>query len=310
LEQYQLSNLFKASNMGINEKIPKFNRPTLIGSSWKTEGILDNKYYKVLDRENGRRKIQVGDEVFGSNNLVLIAGPCAVESEEQLMDTATILKKLNIKIMRACLFKPRTSPYSFQGLGLAGIEILQKVKQRTGILLESEVMNAKHLEVLAEHVDILRIGSRNMQNYDLLKEISSVKKPVILKRGFSSTLREFVLAAEYILVGGNDDVILCERGIRTFETAYRNTLDLAAVDILRRETCLPVIVDPSHAAGYRELVLPLSRAAVAAGTDGLIIEIHPNPEKALSDGAQALYPHQMEKLLKEIFAIKNSLIDQ
>lgn len=296
--------------MGINEKIPKFNRPALISSSWETEGILDNKYYKVLDRENGRRKIQVGDEVFGSNNLVLIAGPCAVESEEQLMDTATILKKLNIKIMRACLFKPRTSPYSFQGLGLAGIEILQKVKQRTGILLESEVMNAKHLEILAEHVDILRIGSRNMQNYDLLKEISSVKKPVILKRGFSSTLREFILAAEYILVGGNDDVILCERGIRTFETAYRNTLDLAAVDILRRETCLPVIVDPSHAAGYRELVLPLSRAAVAAGTDGLIIEIHPNPEKALSDGAQALYPHQMEKLLKEIFAIKNSLIDQ
>ncbi len=296
--------------MGINEKNPKFNRPALISSSWETEGILDNKYYKVLDRENGRRKIQVGDEVFGSNNLVLIAGPCAVESEEQLMDTATILKKLNIKIMRACLFKPRTSPYSFQGLGLAGIEILQKVKQRTGILLESEVMNAKHLEILAEHVDILRIGSRNMQNYDLLKEISSVKKPVILKRGFSSTLREFILAAEYILVGGNDDVILCERGIRTFETAYRNTLDLAAVDILRRETCLPVIVDPSHAAGYRELVLPLSRAAVAAGTDGLIIEIHPNPEKALSDGAQALYPHQMEKLLKEIFAIKNSLIDQ
>jgi len=296
--------------MGINEKIPKFNRPALISSSWETEGILDNKYYKVLDRENGRRKIQVGDEVFGGNNLVLIAGPCAVESEEQLMDTATILKKLNIKIMRACLFKPRTSPYSFQGLGLAGIEILQKVKQRTGILLESEVMNAKHLEILAEHVDILRIGSRNMQNYDLLKEISSVKKPVILKRGFSSTLREFVLAAEYILVGGNDDVILCERGIRTFETAYRNTLDLAAVDILRRETCLPVIVDPSHAAGYRELVLPLSRAAVAAGTDGLIIEIHPNPEKALSDGAQALYPHQMEKLLKEIFAIKNSLIDK
>ncbi len=295
--------------MGINEKNPKFNRPALISSSWETEGILDNKYYKVLDRENGRRKIQVGDEVFGSNNLVLIAGPCAVESEEQLMDTATILKKLNIKIMRACLFKPRTSPYSFQGLGLAGIEILQKVKQRTGILLESEVMNAKHLEILAEHVDILRIGSRNMQNYDLLKEISSVKKPVILKRGFSSTLREFILAAEYILVGGNDDVILCERGIRTFETAYRNTLDLAAVDILRRETCLPVIVDPSHAAGYRELVLPLSRAAVAAGTDGLIIEIHPNPEKALSDGAQALYPHQMEKLLKEIFAIKNSLID-
>ena len=296
--------------MGINEKNPKFNRPALISSSWEAEGILDNKYYKVLDRENGRRKIQVGDEVFGSNNLVLIAGPCAVESEEQLMDTATILKKLNIKIMRACLFKPRTSPYSFQGLGLAGIEILQKVKQRTGILLESEVMNAKHLEILAEHVDILRIGSRNMQNYDLLKEISSVKKPVILKRGFSSTLREFILAAEYILVGGNDDVILCERGIRTFETAYRNTLDLAAVDILRRETCLPVIVDPSHAAGYRELVLPLSRAAVAAGTDGLIIEIHPNPEKALSDGAQALYPHQMEKLLKEIFAIKNSLIDQ
>lgn len=296
--------------MGINEKMPRFNRPALISSSWETEGILDNKYYKVLDRENGRRKIQVGDEVFGSNNLVLIAGPCAVESEEQLMDTAKILKKLNIKIMRACLFKPRTSPYSFQGLGLAGIEILQKVKQRTGILLESEVMNAKHLEILAEHVDILRIGSRNMQNYDLLKEISSIKKPVILKRGFSSTLREFVLAAEYILVGGNDDVILCERGIRTFETAYRNTLDLAAVDILRRETCLPVIVDPSHAAGYRELVLPLSRAAVAAGTDGLIIEIHPYPEKALSDGAQALYPHQMEKLLKEIFAIKNSLIDQ
>jgi len=267
----------------------------------------NSKSLKVLNRTAGRRKIQVGDVVFGGDKLALIAGPCAVENEKQIMESAKILMNLGIRIMRASLFKPRTSPYSFQGLGLAGLEILDKVRYETGIMIESEIMNIKYLGKLEPHVDILRVGSRNMQNFDLLKEVGRINKPVILKRGFSSTIREFMLATEYIMGEGNEDVILCERGIRTFETAYRNTLDIAAIDILKRETCLPVIVDPSHAAGCRELVFPLSRAAVAAGADGLMIEVHPDPGKALSDGIQSLHPQQLEQLLKEVHSIVNVL---
>ncbi len=254
-----------------------------------------------------KKLIQVADVSFGGDELVMIVGPCAVEDEQQLMTIAQKIKSLGIRIIRASLFKPRTSPKSFQGLGLDGIPILRRVKQETDLLIESEIMDVRKLDILSEHVDILRVGTRNMQNYDLLKEIGKIDKPVILKRGFGSTIKEFICAAEYIFAGGNDKLVLCERGIRTFETAYRFTLDLAAVDILKRETPFPILVDPSHAAGNRELVFALSRAAVAAGADGLMIEMHPNPENALCDGSQSLYLHQIESLIDEVNAIKKTL---
>jgi len=207
---------------------------------------------------------------------------------------------MGLRIMRASAFKPRTSPYAFQGLGQEGLEILKEVRDEFGIFVETEVMNVRDVELVAEYADIVRIGARNMANFDLLKEAGNISKPVILKRGMAATIKEFIMAAEYILYNGNQNVILCERGIRTFETAYRNTLDIAAVDILKRETHLPVIVDPSHSAGNRDLVPALSKAAIAVGADGLLVEMHPDPEKALSDGPQSLYPRQLEQLLVEL----------
>jgi len=217
------------------------------------------------------------------------------------------LKKMGVRIMRASAFKPRTSPYDFQGLGLEGLKLLKKVRDEVGLLVETEVMDVRDVKVAAEYVDILRVGARNMQNFDLLKEMGKVKLPVILKRGMSATVKEFIMAAEYILSSGNPNVILCERGIRTYESAYRNTLDITAVALLKKETHLPVIVDPSHAAGDRELITPLSKASVAVGADGILIEMHPNPEIALSDGAQSLYPDQLENLLSELKIVCDAL---
>lgn len=260
------------------------------------------KPFKLASKEHHAQKtvIKVGNVSIGNGDVVMIAGPCSVESEEQIMESAEMLKKLNIKIMRASAFKPRTSPYDFQGLGIKGLKLLKKARDKTGILVETEVMDVRDVAIAAEYVDVLRVGARNMQNYDLLKELGKINKPVILKRGMSATINEFLMAAEYLLYHGNKDVILCERGIRTFETAYRNTLDLGAVAILKNITHLPVIVDPSHAAGNRELIAPLSKAAVAAGADGLLVEAHPDPKKALSDGAQSLYPEQLKKLMEEL----------
>ena len=259
------------------------------------------KPFKLASKEHKAQKtvIKVGSVSIGNGDVVMIAGPCSIESEEQILESANMLQKLGIKIMRASAFKPRTSPYDFQGLGIKGLKILKKIKEKTGILTETEVMDVRDVAIAAEYVDVLRVGARNMQNYDLLKELGKIKKPVILKRGMAATINEFIMAAEYILYHGNTDVILCERGIRTFETAYRNTLDVGAVAILKNLTHLPVIVDPSHAAGNRELVPPLSKAAVAAGADGLLIEAHPHPDKALSDAAQSLYPEQLAKLMEE-----------
>src|SRR3989338_8521382 len=250
------------------------------------------KPYKLASKEHHRQKtiVNIDGVKLGNGDVVVMAGPCSIESEEQIMASAHAMKKLGVKIMRASAFKPRTSPYSFQGLGIEGLKLLKKVKQETGLIVETEVMDVRDVALAAQYVDMLRIGARNMQNFDLLKEVGKVDKPVILKRGMSATIEEFLMAAEYIIFHGNKNVILCERGIRTFETAYRNTLDLGAVAVLQRATHLPVIVDPSHAAGVRELVAPLSKAAVACGADGLIIETHPNPEKALSDGKQSLTP--------------------
>lgn len=257
------------------------------------------KPFKLASKEHQSQKtvIRVGDVSIGNGDVVMIAGPCSVESEEQIMESTEMLKKLGVKIMRASAFKPRTSPYEFQGLGIKGLKLLKKAREKTGILVETEVMDVRDVAIAAEYADVLRVGARNMQNYDLLKELGKINKPVILKRGMSATINEFVMAAEYILYHGNTDVILCERGIRTFETAYRNTLDIGAVAVLKNLTHLPVIVDPSHAAGNRELVPPLSKAAVAAGADGLLIEAHPHPDKALSDAAQSLYPEQLAKLM-------------
>lgn len=258
------------------------------------------KPYKLASKEYHAQKtiVKIGDLKLGNSDFVVIAGPCSAESETQLMQSAKVLKKLGIRIMRASAFKPRTSPYSFQGLGIEGLKLLKKVREKTGVLVETEVMDVRDVKIAAEHVDILRVGARNMQNFDLLKEMGKIDKPVILKRGASATIKEFIMAAEYILANGNKNVILCERGIRTFETAYRNTLDIGAVAVLKQETHLPVIVDPSHAAGNRELIPALSKAAVAAGADGLLVEMHPNPEEAMSDGAQSLYPKQLSELLE------------
>ena len=260
------------------------------------------KPFKLASKEHhqGTTVVRVGDVSIGNGEITVIAGPCSIESEEQIMESANIMKKLGIKIMRASAFKPRTSPYDFQGMGIKGLKLLKKVKEKTGILTETEVMDVRDVPIAAEYVDVLRVGARNMQNYDLLKELGKINKPVILKRGMSATINEFLMAAEYVLYHGNKDVILCERGIRTFETAYRNTLDVGAVAVLKNMTHLPVIVDPSHAAGKRELIAPLSKAAIAAGADGLLIECHPNPEKALSDGAQSIYPEQLAQLLKDL----------
>ncbi|MBI2548397.1 3-deoxy-7-phosphoheptulonate synthase [Candidatus Woesearchaeota archaeon] len=260
------------------------------------------KPYKLTSREHHTEQtiVKVGNVHFGNGDFVVIAGPCSVESEEQIMEAARLLKKLGIKIMRASAFKPRTSPYAFQGLGIEGLKLLKKVKERTGLLVETEVMDVRDVPIAAEYVDVLRVGARNMQNFDLLKEMGKIKNPVIIKRGMAATIKEFLMAIEYILASGNKNVIPCERGIRTFETAYRNTLDLGAVAVLKGETHLPIIVDPSHAAGARELVGPLSKAAVAVGADGLLIECHPHPEDALSDGEQSLSPEQLKQLLEEL----------
>lgn len=267
------------------------------------------KPYKLASNEHHPQPtvVRINDVAIGGNNFTVIAGPDSVESEEQIFKSAEIMKKNGIRIMRASAFKPRTSPYAFQGLGIEGLKLLKKVRDKTGLLVETEVMDVRDVPIAAEYADILRVGARNMQNFDLLKEIGKTSRPVILKRGMSATINEFLMAAEYIMLNGNKDVILCERGIRTFETAYRNTLDLEAVAILRQETHLPVIVDPSHAAGKRDIILPLCRAAAAVGSDGLIVEVHHDPERALCDGAQSLYPEQLTQMLKEIKPICESI---
>jgi 3-deoxy-7-phosphoheptulonate synthase len=240
------------------------------------------------------------DITVGGEDLLIIGGPCAVESLEQMEAVASQLATAPVQALRGGVYKPRTSPYAFQGLGLAGIEILKSVRRRYGLPVITEVMSIDQIEVLAESVDLLQVGSRNMQNFDLLKALGEVNKPVLLKRGLAATIEEFVCAAEYILSHGNPQVILCERGIRSFDAYTRNVLDLGAVVALKQITHLPVIVDPSHAAGKRELVPALAKAAVACGADGLIIECHPEPEKSVSDARQALSLEEMVELVQSL----------
>ena len=273
---------------------------------WRTQPGVQQVYglakpYKLANKTHRKSntRIPIGSQQLGSKDLVIFGGPCALESEAQGLDSALMLRDLGLEIMRASAFKPRTSPYSFQGLGVEGLHILSRIREQTGMLVETEVMDVRDVEIAAELVDVVRIGARNMQNFDLLKEAGRVQTPVILKRGMANTIREFLLATEYILQG-NPNVILCERGIRSFETAYRNTLDVGAIAVLKQETHLPVIADPSHSAGNKTLVPALSLAAVAAGADGLLIEVHPNPAVALSDGDQSLYPHQFMNLMDDL----------
>ncbi len=244
--------------------------------------------------------VNVNGVKVGGTEVVVIAGPCAIESSEQLYETARAAKKGGARIMRGGAFKPRSSPYSFQGLGEEGLKMMRKISNETGLPIVTEVMDTREMEMVAGYADMLQIGSRNMHNYPLLKEAGLIRKPVLLKRGMMATIEEFLLAAEYILNQGNTQVILCERGIRTFETSTRNTLDLSAVPVLKKLTHLPVIVDPSHGTGIRWIVPPMAKAAIASGADGLIMEIHHKPEEALCDGQQSLYPEDFIGLMTEL----------
>ena len=244
--------------------------------------------------------IEVNGVKFGDKYTGLIAGPCAVESYDQMDETAQELSESNVKILRGGAFKPRTSPYAFQGLGEEGLKILRSVADNHKMAVTSEIMDVSQLDVFMKYVDILQVGARNMQNFNVLKELGTIHKPVILKRGLSSTFEEWLMSAEYIMAGGNGQIILCERGIRTFENYTRNTLDLSAIPVIKKLSHLPIIVDPSHGTGLRDKVEPMSRASIAAGCDGLIIEVHYNPDCAMCDGAQSLYPWQYDLLYKQI----------
>ncbi len=267
------------------------------------------KPFKLASREfkHDDTIVHVNKVEFGGNKIVLIAGPCSIENPEQLMKTANAVKAAGATVLRGGAFKPRTSPYSFQGLGEEGLKLLDEARRATGLSVVSEVMDTRDVELVARYVDILQIGTHNQHNYALLKEVGTLQKPVILKRGLSSTVEEYLLAAEYILSRGNNQVILCERGIRTFEKATRNTLDISAIPVLKHLSHLPVIVDPSQATGNWRLVEPMSMASVAAGADGLMIEVHPEPEKALSDGAQSLLPEKYAHLVSQVQLIARAI---
>ncbi len=244
--------------------------------------------------------IEVGGQTIGGKNLTLMAGPCSVESEEQIIDIAKRVKESGATFLRGGAFKPRTSPYAFQGMQFEGLDLLQEAKKITGLPIVSEIMSPKHVDVFDYAVDVIQVGARNMQNFDLLKELGKTKKPILLKRGMSSTLEEWLMSAEYIMAGGNNNVILCERGIRTFETYTRNTLDISAIPAIKRLSHLPVIVDPSHATGMQWMVLPMAMAAIAAGADGLMIEVHNDPKNAKCDGPQSITPQAFDELVKKI----------
>jgi 3-deoxy-7-phosphoheptulonate synthase len=271
--------------------------------------ILITKPYKFVAKEYRGKKsvIDVGGVLIGGDEVVMMAGPCTVESEEQLFHTAERVAKAGAKILRGGAYKPCTSPYSFQGMGIEGLQLLKEAGKRFGLKVITEVMHVRKVEEVSEYADILQIGTRNMQNYDLLREVGQSRTPVMLKRGMTAKIEEWLLAAEYIAAGGNEKIMLCERGIRTFEPYTRNTLDLSAVAALSSLTHLPVIVDPSQGTGRRDLVGPMSKASVAVGADGLIIEVHPNPDHAIKDGAQSITIDGFETLMPELEAIASAV---
>ena len=267
------------------------------------------KPYKLASREfkSFDTTVKVKDVVIGGKEVIIMAGPCVVENEKQIFETARYVKAVGAKILRGGAFKPRSSPYSFQGLGEEGLKLLAQAGEETGLAVVTEVMSVNQIELVGKYTDIFQVGARNMQNFVLLKELGKIKKPILLKRGMSASLEELLLSAEYILSQGNYEVILCERGIRTFENYTRNTLDLSAVPALKRLSHLPIIVDPSHATGRWRLVSPMSKAAIAVGADGLLIEVHPDPKSSLSDGAQTLKLDTFAQLMKEIKPIVQAI---
>ncbi|MFC1901591.1 3-deoxy-7-phosphoheptulonate synthase [Chloroflexota bacterium] len=273
------------------------------------ETIPVTKPYKLVSRETHAESsaISIGNIKIGGGEPVVMAGPCAVESEEQALTIANLVKEAGAQVFRGGAFKPRSSPYSFQGLGKQGLKILEKVRQETGLLIVTEATDTDNLTMVEKYADIIQIGARNMQNYSLLRLAGQASKPVLLKRGLAATIDELLMAAEYIMSEGNTRVILCERGIRTFSDTTRNTLDLSAIPAIKEASHLPIIVDPSHAAGRRDYVVPLSRGAIAVGADGLLIEVHHDPAHALSDGMQSLYPPQFQELMNEIERLKHYL---
>ncbi len=315
--QNQMDNLLSwIKDLGLSTHMSKGDNVTIVGLVGDTSRV-DIGLLRSLDivesvtriqepYKSANRKfhpddtiINVGGHEIGGESFQIMAGPCSIESYEQMYETAKACKESGATILRGGAFKPRTSPYAFQGLGSEGLEIMKAVKKELGMPIITELMNEKHLH-LFDDVDIIQIGARNMQNFDLLKEVGKTNKPILLKRGMSATIEEWLMSAEYIMSEGNMNVILCERGIRTFETAARNTLDLSCIPILKEKTHLPIVVDPSHATGVSRLVRPMSLAAVGAGTDGLIIEVHNNPSCALCDGAQSLKPEQFDEVVKAI----------
>lgn len=267
------------------------------------------KPYKLVGREFKKEDtvINVRGVKIGGTRVVVFAGPCSVENKKMMFDIADVVKKNGASVLRGGAYKPRTSPYTFQGLGKHGLEILAEAREMTGMPVCTEIMDTRDIEVFEEHADIIQIGARNVQNFNLLKEVGKSKKPVLLKRGMMTTITEFLMAAEYILSSGNPHVILCERGIRTFEDMTRNTLDLSAIPLVKSLSHLPIISDPSHGTGKRDLVGPMSKASVACGADGLILEVHNFPEKALSDGAQSLTPGMFERLMNDLKPVANAV---
>lgn len=265
--------------------------------------------YKLASRQfkSNNTIIKVGAVEIGSREVMVIAGPCAIEGSKQINKIARLVAASGAKILRGGAFKPRTSPYSFQGLGENGLKMMREAADKYNLAICSEIMDANQIELMLNYVDILQVGARNMQNFTLLRSLSKLNKPVLLKRGLSATIEELLMSAEYILSGGNQEVILCERGIRTFETYTRNTMDICAIPVVQKLSHLPIIADPSHGTGIRDKVLPMARAAIAAGADGLIVEVHHDPSKALSDGAQSLYPEQFDKLMKELEIIARAI---
>ena len=277
---------------GVLEVIPVTHPYKQVSREWREEDTL-------VSLPNGT--------VVGGSELVVMAGPCAVEGEKQIVEIAGRVRELGATVLRGGAFKPRTSPYSFQGLGVEGLKYLARAREETGLAVVTEALDPDGADLVAEHADIIQIGARNMQNYPLLRRAGRTGKPVLLKRGMSATIDELLLAAEYVLAEGNDDVILCERGVRSFDTHTRNLMDLAAIPVVKSLSHLPIIADPSHATGIRSKVLPMGRAAVAAGADGLIVEVHTDPMRAMSDGAQTLYPEQFAELMEQIEVIARSI---
>ena len=310
----------KLESKGLSANISRGTERTIVGVIGDTSRVTEEeedairamadvenvmriiKPYKLASREfkADNTIIDIKGAMIGGKKIVVMAGPCSVENKMMIIRVAEEVRKAGASFIRGGAFKPRTSPYAFQGLGEEGLQYLAEAREKTGLPVVTELMDPRDLEAMVKYADVIQIGARNMQNFRLLLEVGSVKKPVLLKRGLSSTIKEWLMSAEYIMSRGNHDVILCERGIRTFETATRNTLDLSAVPVLKRLTHLPVVVDPSHGVGKRDLVAPMAKAAVAAGADGLMIEVHTNPEEAMSDGEQSLRPGDFGALMAEL----------